>query len=213
MVRTVKKPEVRRAEILQAAGKLFQEQGYETTSVDEIVRSAGIAKGTFYYYFKSKEEILAALAQQICADIVSRSQIIADDPQLGAIEKFCAIIAAQNQTVEDGQSIVKDLHRPENRALHERSNIETVLSFGPILASVVEQGNREGVFHVADPLSTVQFVLAGSLFLFGHQTFNWTPEEEAARMQAMLLLIERAFGAAPGSFAAALGASIQGEKC
>ncbi len=212
MVRTVKTPEVRRAEILQAASELFQEIGYESTSVDSIVRSAGIAKGTFYYYFKSKDEVLAALAQQLCAEMVARSQIIADNPQLGAIEKFCAIIAAQNQTVEAGQALVEDLHRPENRALHERSNIETVLAFGPILATVVEQGNQEGVFQVDDPLSTVQFILAGSLFLFGHQMFSWTPEEQAARMQAMLLLIERAFGAVAGSFAAVLGASIQGEE-
>ncbi|WP_337048504.1 TetR/AcrR family transcriptional regulator [Serratia fonticola] len=212
MVRTVKTPEVRRAEILQAASELFQEIGYESTSVDSIVRSAGIAKGTFYYYFKSKDEVLAALAQQLCAEMVARSQIIADDPQMGAIEKFCAIIAAQNQTVEAGQALVEDLHRPENRALHERSNIETVLAFGPILATVVEQGNQEGVFQVDDPLSTVQFILAGSLFLFGHQMFSWTPEEQAARMQAMLLLIERAFGAVAGSFAAVLGASIQGEE-
>ncbi|CAI0905591.1 TPA: TetR/AcrR family transcriptional regulator [Serratia fonticola] len=212
MVRTVKTPEVRRAEILQAASELFQEIGYESTSVDSIVRSAGIAKGTFYYYFKSKDEVLAALAQQLCAEMVARSQIIADDPQLGAIEKFCAIIASQNQTVEAGQALVEDLHRPENRALHERSNIETVLAFGPILAAVVEQGNQEGVFQVDDPLSTVQFILAGSLFLFGHQMFSWTPEEQAARMQAMLLLIERAFGAVAGSFATVLGASIQGEK-
>lgn len=212
MVRTVKTPEQRRAEILQAASELFQEIGYESTSVDSIVRSAGIAKGTFYYYFKSKDEVLAALAQQLCAEMVARSQIIADDPQLGAIEKFCAIIAAQNQTVEAGQALVEDLHRPENRALHERSNIETVLAFGPILATVVEQGNQEGVFQVDDPLSTVQFILAGSLFLFGDQMFSWTPEEQAARMQAMLLLIERAFGAVAGSFAAVLGASIQGEE-
>ncbi|HHQ4306342.1 TPA: TetR/AcrR family transcriptional regulator [Serratia fonticola] len=212
MVRTVKTPEVRRAEILQAASELFQEIGYESTSVDSIVRSAGIAKGTFYYYFKSKDEVLAALAQQLCAEMVARSQIIADDPQLGAIEKFCAIIASQNQTVEAGQALLEDLHRPENRALHERSNIETVLAFGPILAAVVEQGNQEGVFQVDDPLSTVQFILAGSLFLFGHQMFSWTPEEQAARMQAMLLLIERAFGAVAGSFATVLGASIQGEK-
>lgn len=212
MVRTVKTPEQRRAEILQAASELFQEIGYESTSVDSIVRSAGIAKGTFYYYFKSKDEVLAALAQQLCAEMVARSQIIADDPQLGAIEKFCAIIAAQNQTVEAGQALVEDLHRPENRALHERSNIETVLAFGPILATVVEQGNQEGVFQVDDPLSTVQFILAGSLFLFGHQMFSWTPEEQAARMQAMLLLIERAFGAVAGSFATVLGASIQGEE-
>lgn len=45
--------------------------------------------------------------------------------------------------------------------------IETVLAFGPILATVVEQGNQEGVIQIDDPLSTVRFILAGSRFLMG----------------------------------------------
>lgn len=209
MKRTVKAPDVRRAEILDVAQALFQSQGYAVTSVDEIVRSAGVAKGTFYYYFKSKQDILDALVRQMGAKMAEQAQIIADHPTMGAIEKICAIISMQNDTGEAEQKVVDDMHRPENRELHERSNIETVLTFGPILARVIEQGIREGVFALEEPLGTVQFILAGSLSLFGHGVFNWTPEEEATRMQAMLILIERAFGAAPGSFATVLGASIR----
>lgn len=209
MVRTVKSPDIRRAEILKAANSLFNSRGYASTSVDEIVRTVGVAKGTFYYYFKSKEEVLAALAQQLAVDMAERSQAIANDPEMGAIEKICTIISEQNRMADSEQSVVENLHRPENREMHERSNVETVLVFGPILASVIEQGNREGVFQVEDPLSTIQFILAGSLFLLGHGIFNWSAEQEAARTQAMLILIERALGAATGSFAEALGHSLQ----
>jgi AcrR family transcriptional regulator len=55
MVRTVKAPEVRRKDILAVAADLFMRQGYEATSVDQIVRVAAIAKGTFYYHFSSKK--------------------------------------------------------------------------------------------------------------------------------------------------------------
>lgn len=200
MTRTVKTPDIRRGEILDVAGTLFRSRGYGTTSVDEIVRSAGIAKGTFYYYFKSKEDILAALARQMVTQMAERSLEIANDPDMGAIAKICTIIGAQRSIQETGQNLVDDLHRPENRELHERSNVETVLVFGPILASVIEQGKHEGVFQVDDPLSTVQFILAGSSLMFGHGVFNWTPEEEVARTKAMLTLIERSLGAAVGSF-------------
>lgn len=170
------------------------------TSVDEIVRRVGVAKGTFYYYFKSKEEVLSALASEMVARMGELSRAVSEDPNMGAIEKICVIIHGQKKIQMSEQGVIDDLHRPENRELHERSNVETVLIFGPILAGVIEQGQREGVFNLDDPLSTVQFILAGSLFLFGEGVFSWTPEEEIARNRAMLTLIERALGAPVGSF-------------
>jgi AcrR family transcriptional regulator len=200
MTRTVKAPEVRRAEILDVAGALFRTLGYASTSVDEIVRTAGVAKGTFYYYFRTKEEVLAALARQLVDEMAERSRAVAADPELGAVEKLRAILAEQRHVRDAGSGVVEDLHLPANRELHDRSNVETVRAFGPILAGVVEEGRQAGLFHVEDALSTAQFVLAGSLFLFGEGVFNWTPDEEEARTRAMVTLVERALGAAAGSF-------------
>ncbi len=53
--------EWRHREILQAARSLFARLGYSATSVDDIAQEAGVAKGTVYLYFKSKEEVFAAL--------------------------------------------------------------------------------------------------------------------------------------------------------
>lgn len=201
MTRIVKDPDVRRNEILAVAAALFQAQGYTDTTVDAIVQKAGIAKGTFYYYFQSKEHVLAALVHELVSHMVEKSRAIADDLTMNALEKTRIMLRAQSQALDEaGLAIMENLHRPENRELHERSNVETILAFGPIMADVLEQGNREGIFHVEKPLETVQFLLAGSQFLFDHSLFHWKPEELIARTQAMQSIIERSLGAEPGSF-------------
>jgi len=57
MTRIVKAPDVRRSELIACAQRLFYSKGYENTSVSDIVNEVGVAKGTFYYYFKSKQAI------------------------------------------------------------------------------------------------------------------------------------------------------------
>jgi AcrR family transcriptional regulator len=200
MTRTVKTPEARRAEILDVASSLFRTRGYGATSVEEIVSGVGVAKGTFYYYFRTKEDVLTALARRMADEMAQRSRAVAEDPHLGAIEKLRLIFAEQRRVGAGGSEVMEGLHRPENRELHDRSNVETVRAFGPILADVIEEGRQAGVFEVDDPLSTAQFFLAGQLFLFGEGVFDWTPEEAAARTRAMVKLAERALGAAAGSF-------------
>ncbi len=61
-VRISKDPGERREELLVAAGRLFQEQGYERTSVQAITDAVGVAKGLFYHYFHSKADLLNDLA-------------------------------------------------------------------------------------------------------------------------------------------------------
>jgi AcrR family transcriptional regulator len=62
-------PEKRRATILQAAKKVFAEKGYHNAGVADIIESAGIARGTFYLYFKSKTGVFSALMEYILQSI------------------------------------------------------------------------------------------------------------------------------------------------
>jgi AcrR family transcriptional regulator len=55
--------------LIQAALKLFEEQGYHTTKVSDIVREAGVAQGTFYLYFKSKEDVFRCIAEACLEEI------------------------------------------------------------------------------------------------------------------------------------------------
>lgn len=60
--------------ILSAALTLFGHYGYRRTSIDDIAREAGIAKGTVYLYFRSKEEIFRALSQQLLDRVLSTAE-------------------------------------------------------------------------------------------------------------------------------------------
>ncbi|WP_309123392.1 FAD-dependent oxidoreductase [Paenibacillus sp.] len=61
----------KRRRVIETAVRLFVERGYEHVSVDEIIQTANISKGTFYHYFESKEELLAELTTAQM-DIVDR---------------------------------------------------------------------------------------------------------------------------------------------
>ena len=61
--------------ILTAAFSLFGHYGYRRTSIDDIAQEAGIAKGTVYLYFKSKEEIFRALSQQLIDQMLAAAEI------------------------------------------------------------------------------------------------------------------------------------------
>jgi hypothetical protein len=101
---------------------------------------------------------------------------------------------------ESNDALTEMMHLPENRELHELTNIQTVLRLSPILARIVEQGNRERVFNCEHTLETVQFLLAGAQFLLDGGLFDFTADEIRIRRQVAQRSIEQGFGAAPGSF-------------
>ena len=198
--RIVKDPITRRLEILEAAGELFRTQGYLNTTVEVIIKQVGVAKGTFYYDFKSKEEILDALVHVKVDQICEQYKKIADDLTMSVMDKVRQMLRGQNQISENENELIENMHRPENRELHERINIEIILKISPVFAQVIEQGNKESVFNVENPLETVQFILAGSQFLLESGHFKWSREEQMKQMLSMQAIIERSLGASPGSF-------------
>jgi len=61
-----------RERLLESAKRLFSQKGYYATSVEDIVESAGLSKGAFYFYFKSKEELFKSLVEEMHLSIVKR---------------------------------------------------------------------------------------------------------------------------------------------
>ena len=198
--RILKDPEIRQTEILEAAGELFKTQGYVNTTIEAIIQQVGIAKGTFYYYFKSKEDILDALVHQMVNQLCEEYKKIADEPEMSAMDKMQEMLRGQNKLSEQEMQLTENLHRPDNRELHERINIEIILKISPIFAQVIEQGKKESVFNVENSLQTIQFLLAGSQFLLESGLFGWNEEEQMKHNQSLQAIIERSLGAAPGSF-------------
>ncbi|GLI06737.1 TetR family transcriptional regulator [Paenibacillus tyrfis] len=200
MKRIVKDPKTRRQEILTVAGELLRHHGYAGTTVEAIIQKAGVAKGTFYYYFKSKEQILDALVHELVDRLCETYQQIADDPAMGVMDKLRHMLRGQHQLAVNESKLMEGLHQPENRELHERINVEIIAKISPVLAQVIEQGKQESLFDVEHPLETIQFLLAGSQFLLESGLFHWNQEEQTRRLKSMQAMIERSLGAKRGSF-------------
>ena len=84
MARISKKYDERKDEFLDTAQQLFFTQGYDQTSVDAIIRKMGLSKGTFYYYFESKEDLLDELTCKMGEKILEEVKRIADREVLDA---------------------------------------------------------------------------------------------------------------------------------
>jgi AcrR family transcriptional regulator len=199
MVRTVKDPETRRAEIISAARHLFGTREYEKTTMQDVIEELGIAKGTIYYYFKSKEELLDAVINQMGDEMVEHMQFALDNGKGNAIEMFQQLIAAGNIADENAE-IMEQLHNPRNAGMHAAMMAVAIKRSAPLYAKVVEQGCSEGIFHVAAPLETSEFILTSIQYLLDTGVYQWTGEDLMRRAIAFPGMIETLLGAQPGSF-------------
>lgn len=84
-------PELRK-ELVDRAGDLFQQKGYSRTSVQDIVDAAGVTKGSFYYYFQGKEDLLFLIHDEYMTRILEVARQIEADAALNNRDKLKAII-------------------------------------------------------------------------------------------------------------------------
>ncbi len=79
MARIVKTPDERCSDLTATARILFYTRGFENTSISDIVNKVGVAEGTFYYYFSSKQAILEAVVEELIAHSLVLVQPIITD--------------------------------------------------------------------------------------------------------------------------------------
>lgn len=200
MTRIVKDPEKRRQEIVAAAKALFQTKSYEHTSMNDVMQSLGIAKGTIYHYFKSKEELLVAVTESIVSDSLPAIQRLVTETPGSALDKLHALIASTHLAAEDG-IIQEHLRQPANQGMHTRLLATAFREQAPLYAELIRLGCDEGLFHTEYPLECAEFILAAVQFLTDIAIYPWTAEDLGRRVQAFPTLVETQLQAPPGSFA------------
>ncbi|MGD9609842.1 MAG: TetR/AcrR family transcriptional regulator [Desulfovibrionaceae bacterium] len=199
-MRTVKAPEQRRQELMDAAEALFAAHGIDATSVNDIIRQAGVAKGTFYWYFKSKEALLDALVARSHAVLAAQVGPIAADARLCALEKLKSIATAHERLRDSDPQLRTFFHRPENLSLHLKQLAVEREQLGPPLAQILRQGTDEGAFDTPHPDTAAEFLLL-TLGVLAHPVCPRDPQNLAEYRQGLQGLLERALGARDGSLA------------
>jgi len=196
-MRVSKKHDVRLNEILDVSEKLFATKGYERTTVNDILDGVCIGKGTFYHYFKSKEEVMDAVIARIANMAKDISQAVAGMSGLSAHEKFIKVFSDQAGQYD---GIVEQLHHDDNSAMHLKSLTETILAITPALTQIIEQGVEEGVYHTPYPQESFEFLFTGAQFLLDPGLFKWSPEELFQKLKAFIYIIETVLGTEKGLF-------------
>jgi len=200
-MRRIKEPEVRKSEILDAAQKLFIEKGYAKTTVTDILNVHGLSKGVFYYYFKSKEEVMDAIIMRIVSADVAAAKEIADNPDLPAIQKMFQILFAQKPQSGGGkEEMLEQFHQPSNAEMHQKSLVQSILQLTPVLTQVIEQGIRENVMATDYPHETMEFLLVSAQIIFDEGLFHWDTDEAVKKAKAFISIMEATLGAEKGSF-------------
>ena len=157
-MRIVKKPEERKAEMVAAASKLFAQQGFVRTSVAEIVTAVDVAKGLFYYYFTTKDDMVKAVVEGYCAYLGTLANEIAES-EGSAREKLSRLMAlpAWNQCFT--APLVADLCLPQHAALYTDMCDRLVAHMGPSLEKMAAQALCE---NGKDPSAAPQLVGVGA---------------------------------------------------
>jgi AcrR family transcriptional regulator len=155
----------RKQQLLDAAARLFAEQGYAATRVVDIVEAAGVAKGLFYWYFENKEALFRELATEIRRRLRrTQAQAIDDDaPALVRIlqgtvasVRFMAENAPFFSLLEvEGRSVPDVLRQGTEQHLHD-------------VAVLIVEGQKDGTVTDVEPAELLALGAVGTVAQFSH---------------------------------------------
>ena len=168
-MRDVKDPEIRRAEIMDAAMLLFMEKGYANTTTQDIVDKVNISRGLLYYHFKNKEDILYCLVERYSEKLLRDIHVIVNDDDKTAIEKIRAfidvtIISTDNVSAE-GTELQKTVDLEENRYMLDKLSHKLIEKLTIYFERIIKQGISEKVFSVKYPSETAEFLMTAYVFV------------------------------------------------
>lgn len=190
----VKSPEARKTELLMAAEHLFRENGVDKTAVSDIVKKAGVAQGTFYNYYQSKDEIFAAVLAHISEYAVTEIQKIAERKGLGIIEKINLISQQDFWMNRENDPLFDMLHEPRYAYAHQKYIVSRILLLQPIYTKLIRQGVEEKLFDTAYPEQASLFLLTATKFVFDPGFFTHSPEGMLRMAEAVQDFSERIVG-------------------
>ena len=209
-MRVVKEAEERKNEILDAAEKLFGAKGFDHTSTNDILNEIGIARGTLYYHFKSKEDILDAMIERITRQLIAKSTDIVQKKEIPVLQRLTMTIMALNVNNELGLEVMQQVHKPQNALMHQKMQ-ETLLSgVNPLITGLIEEGIQQDIFRTDYPAEAVEMTMLYSSTAFDSMTV-YTEEERQRKIVAFIYNLEQLLGMEHGSMQSAILPIFQNE--
>ncbi len=174
--------------IFEISMKLFADKGYDATSIEEITATVGVAKGTLYYHFSSKEEIFNFLVDE-GMKLLKNSISIKTDKMTNSLDRLRAIVLIQ----------IKILFKYENFMTiilsqiwgnDERSKLckRYVFEYIQMIEKIVKEGIKKGEILNKDP-----DVIASGIFGFTCSSFIYKMKHEEVNVQELFNEVDNIF--------------------
>jgi len=162
MARILKNYHERKDEFIDTAQQLFFTQGYDQTSVDAIIRKIGLSKGTFYYYFKSKEDLLDQLTCKMGEKILEEVKKIADREDLDAVAKLNKAYAVTGniklENIELLKVLIEVLYNDRNLFFRYKIFLKFTELITPEFTKIIRQGVNEKLFNTPYPEEAARLI-------------------------------------------------------
>ena len=188
--------------ILEAVKQLMSEVRYKDISVSDIARKAGIGKGSIYYYFESKDEMLREIIERSYRLAINEFLESADS-EMTALKKikhlFRSIIGEEFS--DRKRNFILTLIPDDDMLLQNMLKYIAIKEISPILGDILEQGIREGTISTETPRESAEIVIAVLTFLLDYAVFpKDDPDGFEKKLKIFAGVLETCFKTEPGGF-------------
>ena len=197
-MRIVKDAAARRSEILDAAEKLFGTKGYDATSTGDILRELGIARGTLYYHFKSKEDILDAMIDRLTQALAAGAAEVLDRKDIPVLQRLTLMMQSLQVNNALGHEIMSQVHKPQNALMHQKMQERMLTAVVPLLTSLLQEAREEGLCHTRYPEEVTEMTLLYASTVFDELS-GLSEEKRQEKVLAFIYNLERLLQMPEGS--------------
>lgn len=187
--------------ILDALQELLENHKLQSISVSEIAETAGIGKGSIYYYFPSKDAILEALVERSYEKPLQTAKVLAGRTEISPFIRMAMIFeACRNSSSEFIKSENnKNSGTQEKSFLHQKYINHIITELKPVLAEIIRQGIKAGQICFSDPDALAEIVLIVLTVKMDNTLVPSSKEDIENTISALVSLLEKGTDNPPGS--------------
>ena len=159
----MKKGDLKRAQILDAAERLFFERGYDRTSIQDILDALNMSKGGFYHYFDAKDSVLREISERRAERQFERLNTELYTNRRSPIERLNLLLALPNlfegEDIHFSALMLKICYRDGDASIRAHRRRILLDRLMPHMDSVIEEGIADGSLHSRYPMQVGRILL------------------------------------------------------
>lgn len=170
-------------------------------TVDMIAKNAGIGKGSIYYYFESKDDIIDAVIERSYSSAIREYFTLTNDGS-GTYEKLKQLFASliRKEFQDNSRNLITSLHVQDDIILHYKLMMTAIKTVSPILTQILKDGVADGTFHTESPVESAEMIVAMLTFLLNRSFFPSDDESMYRKLKLYAHVLETCLETEKGSF-------------